>query len=92
MNFIENCDSTAIARYVETNYVGIRLEQLSRIAVGYVLRGEKHIYYGDSRHIIQRGELFYLAIGNHYVENVPEDAKGFEQIVVYYSPQHEFFA
>ena len=83
----ENCDSAAIARYVETNYVGIRLEQLSRIAVGYVLRGEKHIYYGDSRHTIQRGELFYLAIGNHYVENVPEDAKGFEQIVVYYSPQ-----
>ena len=87
MHLSESCDSTAIARYVETNYVGIRLEQLSRVAIGYVQRGEKHIYYGDSRHIIQRGELFYLGIGNHYIENIPEEGKGFEQIVIYYSPQ-----
>lgn len=87
MNLNENCDSTAVARYVETNYVGIQLVQLSRIAIGFVQRGEKYIYYGDSRYVVQRGGVFYLGIGNHYVENIPEDGKGFEQVVVYYSPQ-----
>ncbi len=87
MNLNENCDSTAVARYVETNYVCIQLVQLSRIAIGFVQRGEKYIYYGDSRYVVQRGGVFYLGIGNHYVENIPEDGKGFEQVVVYYSPQ-----
>ena len=88
MSINGNYDSpTAIARYVESNYAGIQLMQLSRIAIGYVQRGEKHIYYGDSRYVVQRGGIFYLGIGNHYIENQPEDGKGFEQIVVYYTPQ-----
>ena len=75
-----------IVKYVEANCGGIHLLNLSRCAIGYVVRGTKHIYYGDTHYTISRGDVFYLGVGNHYVEDIPEDNRPFEQIVVYYSP------
>ena len=60
---------------------------LSRYAIGYVMRGTKHIYYGDACHTVSKGEIFYMGIGNHYVEDIPEEGRPFEQVIVYYSPE-----
>ena len=87
MNFLANDSHATIVKYVETNYAGIQLLHHSRCAVGYIVRGTKNIYYGDSRYTISRGEVFYMGVGNHYVEDIPEDGRNFEQIVIYYSPE-----
>lgn len=87
MNFLATDSQATIVKYVETNYAGIQLLHYSRCAVGYIVRGTKNIYYGDSRYTISRGEVFYMGVGNHYVEDIPEDGRNFEQIVVYYSPE-----
>ena len=87
MNQIRNDEQATIVKYVETNYVGIRSINLSRCAIGYVVRGTKYIYYGDMRYTISRGEIFYLGLGNHYVEDVPADGRSYEQVVLYYSPE-----
>ncbi len=60
---------------------------LSRYAIGYVVRGTKHIYYGDACHTVSKGEIFYMGVGNHYVEDIPEEGRPFEQVIVYYSPE-----
>lgn len=52
-----------IVKYVETSHNGIQSLSLSRYAIGYILRGEKYIYYGDKRHRLSRGDLFYLGMG-----------------------------
>ena len=76
-----------IVKYVESNYAGIHLLKLNRCAIGYVTRGTKYIYYGDSRHTISKGDVFYMGVGNHYVEEVMEDGRSFEEIVAYYTPE-----
>lgn len=76
-----------ITKHQQMHRGGIQLYSLSRHAIGYVLKGKKYIYYGDTRHEINRGELFYLNIGNHYIEDVPEDGKPYEQIMFYYSTE-----
>lgn len=60
---------------------------LSRYAIGYVVRGTKHIYYGDACRTVSKGEIFYMGVGNHYVEDIPEEGRPFEQVIVYYSPE-----
>lgn len=75
-----------IVKYVEGMRAGIQLLNLSRCAIGYVVRGEKRIYNGDLHHTISRGDIFYLGVGSHYVEDIPEEGRPFEQIVTYYSP------
>lgn len=62
-----------IVKYVETSHNGIQSLSLSRYAIGYILRGEKYIYYGDKRHRLSRGDLFYLGMGHHYTEDIPEE-------------------
>jgi len=74
-------------RFVETQCNGICLLTLSRYAIGYVLHGRKRIYSGDKCRTVACGELFYLGIGRHYVENLPDERHPFEQIVFYYSPE-----
>ena len=76
-----------IVKYIEPSCPGIQLLNLSRCAIGYVVRGHKNIYYGDKHYTISRGEIFYLGVGNHYIEDISDDGRPFEQIVVYYSPQ-----
>jgi len=86
INNLEQNAQPTIVKYVESARAGIQLLKLSRCAIGYVVRGEKHIYYGDTHYVIPRGHIFYLGVGNHYVEDLPDEGRPFEQIVVYYSP------
>lgn len=72
-----------IVKYVETLHSGIQSQSLSRYAIGYVVRGTKNIYDGDKRQTLSRGDLFYLGLGHHYMENIPEGGQPFEQIVFY---------
>lgn len=87
MELVKNDDQATIVKYLQPNYVGIQLLSLSRCAIGYVVRGTKYIYDGDTRSSVSRGELFYMGVGNHYVEDVSEDGHSFEQVVVYLSPE-----
>ena len=83
-NLLESQPS--IVKYVENDYAGIHLLKLSRCAIGYVLRGTKHIYYGDARHTINKGEIFYMGGGNHYIEETLDEGRPYEEIMIYYSP------
>lgn len=83
----QNENQPTIVKYVGVNYAGIQLLALSRYAIGYVVRGTKHIYYGDACHTVSKGEIFYMGVGNHYVEDIPEEGRPFEQVIVYYSPE-----
>lgn len=74
-----------IVRYVEAENSGIKSHNLSRCAIGYVLRGSKQIYYDDTTYVISRGDIFFLGVGNHYIENIPESDRPFEQVILYYS-------
>lgn len=82
-----NPQQPMIVKYVQSSRNGIQSYSLSRYAIGYVVRGKKYIYYGDVRHEVNKGDVFYLGTGNHYTEDVPEGNKPFEQIVFYYTPE-----
>ena len=75
-----------ITKYVQPYHNGIQSYNLSRHGIGMVLRGKKYIYSGDVRQEIERGDLFFLATGNHYIEDQPETNRPFEQIMFYYTP------
>lgn len=75
-----------IVKYQETLHNGIQSLVLSRYAIGYILHGTKNIYDGDRRETFTRGEVFYLGIGHHYAENVPEAGQPFEEVLFYYTP------
>lgn len=76
-----------IVKYVETLHSGIQTHQLSRNAIGYILRGTMHVYEGDKRETLTRGDVFYLGIGRHYIERCPENSQPFEQVMFYYAPE-----
>lgn len=76
-----------ITKNLQSLRYGIQQYTLSRYAIGYVLKGRKYIYYGDTRYEVNRGEVFYMNIGNHYIEDVPEAGRPFEQITFFYSPE-----
>ena len=76
-----------IVKYAESLHTGIQTQVLSRYAIGYILRGTKHIYDGDKRQTLTRGDVFYLGIGHHYIENCPEGSQPFEQVLFYYTPE-----
>lgn len=75
-----------IVKYVQGMRNGVQSYNLSRHGIGYVLKGKKYIHYGDVRYEINRGEVFCLGVGTHYMEDVPEQDKPFEQIMFYYTP------
>lgn len=77
-----------ITKTVQTQRIGIQVYAISRYAIGYVMRGRKYIYYGDTRYEVKQGDLFYLDIGNHYIEDIPEEGKPYEQITLFYSPEN----
>lgn len=76
-----------IAKYVQTIRTGIRSQSLTRHCIGFVLRGTKYIYYGDIRHAVTRGKVFYLDIGTHYIEDIPDNGRSYEEVILFYSSQ-----
>lgn len=82
---LQDTERPLIEKYAADSRNEIRSCTLSRCAVGYVLRGEKYVYYGDECCRIAAGELFLLEAGAHYVKEAASDEGGCEQILVYYS-------
>ena len=76
-----------VVKYVETEPSGVRSQTLARCAIGYVLHGTKHIHSGDTRKSLTKGDMFFLGVGLHYTEELPESDRPFEQIVFYYTPE-----
>lgn len=76
-----------IVKFVEHFHNGVQSHNLSRYAIGYVVRGVKYVYNGDKRQTISKGDVFYLGIGTHYTEEVPDESNTFEQILFYYQPE-----
>ncbi len=72
-------------RLTAQNGGGIETLTLSRYAIGYIHRGGMNIYNGDKCHRVERGEVFYLGLGNHYIEKIPDRSRSFEQVVIYLS-------
>lgn len=64
---------------------GIETLTLSRYAIGYIHRGSMNIYNGDKCHHVAQGDLFYLGLGNHYIERITDRSRSFEQVVIYLS-------
>ncbi len=76
-----------IVKYSQHQRVGIQSLNLTRHSIGFVVKGTKYVYYGDIRHKVSAGDIFFFSNGTHYMEDVPEGNKPFEQIVFYYTPQ-----
>lgn len=76
-----------IVKYLESLHNGIQSQILSRYAIGYILRGTKYIYDGDKRQTLARGDVFYLGLGHHYIENVPDGSQPYEEVLFYYTPE-----
>ena len=72
-------------KLVESENLGIKPLNLTRLSIGMVIHGQKRVYINDECKVINSGELFIFSPGYHYVENVCETV--FEQIVFYLSPQ-----
>ncbi len=77
----------SVVRYTSTHNTGIEATVLTRHAVGYVVKGEKFIYDADRCLRVGRGDIFYLGIGTHHVENIVSSGSNFEQIVFYFSAE-----
>ena len=75
-------------RIVSAHNNGIEVANLSRYAICYIMRGSVNIYRGDHRTTLSRGDVYCLGLGNHYIENIPEQNRPFEQIVIYYTPDN----
>ena len=86
-NYVRTVQQPMIVKYVQSSRNGIQSHNLARNAVGYVVRGKKYIYNGDMRIEVDRGDLFYMSAGLHYIEDIPEGNKPFEQILFYYTPE-----
>lgn len=73
----------AITKKMQPQRTGIQAYTLSRYAIGYVLKGRKYIYYGDTRYEARAGDLFYLGIGTHYIEELPDNNRPYEEITLF---------
>ena len=82
----ESATSQDVVKVIETTNQGVRSINLSRVAIGYVLRGRKVLYHNDRGIEINEGEMFILGLGVHYEENVAL-TETFEQILFYVTPQ-----
>ncbi len=79
-----------ISKIKTTDNLGFESYVSTRFQLGYILSGEKHFVENESRVICRRGDIFFVPIGNHYIENiVSSDAGGlFEQITLSFSSEH----
>lgn len=80
-------EAPVIVKLVEKAPTGVVTMHQSRYAIGCVLRGTLYIYDGDKRRSVSRGEILFLGIGRHYVEQQPDEQQPFEMILYYYTPQ-----
>ncbi len=88
MNHIKSTDTNPmLLQYTQDERTGVYPITLKRPCIGYIDRGIKHIYVGDSRTVLGRGDLIFLDVGTHFVEDLPGDDKCFRQVLLYYTPE-----
>ncbi len=76
-----------IVRFSTSMNSGVEPVTISRHAIGYIVRGEKYIYDGDTSLHAQRGDIFFMGKGVHHIENVSEKYSHFEQVTFYFSSE-----
>ncbi len=86
-NYTTTTSQPSVVRYTSTQNTGIEATVLTRHAIGFVVKGEKFIYDADRCIRVERGDIFYLGVGTHHVENIVQKGASFEQIVFYYSAE-----
>lgn len=86
-NYLPETRQPSIVKYSQNERSGVVSHTHTRHAIGFVVRGHKLIFNGDTGHQVNQGDLFYLSTGNHYIEDIPDSNRSFEQIVVYFTPE-----
>ncbi len=81
-----NDDDRIVVKQRATSYVGVETSYLTRNAIGIVLRGEKYIQRDDQTVKVTAGEIFFMKLGAHLIENVPTPTAPFEQLTFFFSP------
>lgn len=77
----ENTTERVISKIRTTESVGFESQINSRFHLGYILSGEKHFINSESRIVCRKGDLFFMPIGNHNIENIVSSDSGYyEQI------------
>ncbi|MDR0510886.1 MAG: AraC family transcriptional regulator [Rikenellaceae bacterium] len=65
---------------------------MARHGIGYLINGKKYIYEGDNTRLeVNGGDMFYIGVGSHYIEDVPDEQNRFEQIVLYYNTEQLYW-
>jgi AraC-like DNA-binding protein len=67
--------------------VGIRSFAVTRYTIGYIVSGYKFIYTGDVCCEATPGDIFFLNKGTHYIEEIPDGHKQFEQILLFFTSE-----
>ncbi len=80
-----NDSNRVVIKQRNEKYVGVESTKLTRNVIGMVLHGEKYIQHDDQAIRVQTGDLFFLGLGSHLVENIPSSSLPFEQICFYFS-------
>ena len=63
-----------IVKFVEHFHNGVQSHTLSRYAIGYIVRGEKHIYNGDKRQTISDRKSTRLNSSHKHRSRMPSSA------------------
>ena len=77
----------SIEKYVSASNNGIETHKFTRCVIGYILNGEKYVYYDDKCYKFSQGDLFFLGMGCHYTKNIPAQGHPYEQILVRYTSE-----
>lgn len=54
----------SIEKYVVASNNGIETHKFTRCVIGYILHGEKYVYYDDKCYKFSQGDLFFLGMYN----------------------------
>ena len=61
----------SIEKYVSASNNGIETHKFTRCVIGYILHGEKYVYYDDKCYKFSQGDLFFLGMGCHLYQKHP---------------------
>lgn len=81
INLMDSMNSDVL-KVVETFSYGVNLSNVSRVAIGYVMRGHKTIHCAPEPIVVSEGSLYVIGEGQHFVENGLGESH-FEEIVFY---------
>ncbi len=80
-------DHPDIVKYIVAERTGMQQVLYRRNVIGYIIEGKKVFHDGDRSLAADKGDLFYLNNGTHYIEDIPGKGKNSEQILFYFNPE-----